>query len=172
MSTSQVPSAPAAPHPHASANPLAAGCPVAHGGSSAAVPPHPLPPNHPNPHVNPVSGGCPIGKPPGTRSEPSADHAQRLAASHPFQYAKAQSFPGLSPEGEHVPDNVIPAAGRGNSEDGRNWVNPSANQLFRALMRKEKPIEAQDAQAVAAVHVAVTDNTWREIMEYEKLHAE
>ncbi len=44
-------------------------------------------------------------------------------------------------------------------------------QLFRALMRKEKPIEAGDASAVAAVHVAVTDNTWQCIMEYEKLHA-
>lgn len=43
-------------------------------------------------------------------------------------------------------------------------------QLFRALMRKEKPIEAADASAVAAVHVAVTDNTWQCIMEYEKLH--
>ena len=37
-------------------------------------------------------------------------------------------------------------------------------------MRKEKPIEAGDASAVAAVHVAVTDNTWNCIMEYEKLH--
>lgn len=44
-------------------------------------------------------------------------------------------------------------------------------QLFRALMRKDKPIEAADASAVAAVHVAVTDNTWNCIMEYEKLHA-
>ena len=43
-------------------------------------------------------------------------------------------------------------------------------QLFRALMRKDKPIEAGDASAVAAVHVAVTDNTWQCIMEYEKLH--
>ena len=38
-------------------------------------------------------------------------------------------------------------------------------------MRKDKPIEAADASAVAAVHVAVTDNTWNCIMEYEKLHA-
>jgi len=37
-------------------------------------------------------------------------------------------------------------------------------------MRKEKPIEAADASAVAAVHVAVTDNTWNCIMEYEQLH--
>jgi cytochrome c heme-lyase len=38
-------------------------------------------------------------------------------------------------------------------------------------MRKDKPIEAADASAVAAVHVAVTDNTWQCILEYEKLHA-
>ena len=44
-------------------------------------------------------------------------------------------------------------------------------QLFRALMRKDKPIEAADASSVAAVHVGVTDNTWQCILEYEKLHA-
>jgi cytochrome c heme-lyase len=27
------------------------------------------------------------------------------------------------------------------SEDGKSWLNPSANQLYRALARKHKPIE-------------------------------
>lgn len=114
--------------------------------------------------------------PPGTKSEPLASGDARSAASssaaaHPFQFAKPQHFPGLTAEGEEVPPNSIPAAGRGNSEDGKSWLNPSANQLYRALMRKDKPIQAEDASAVAAVHVAVTDNTWAGIMEYEQLHA-
>jgi len=69
-----------------------------------------------------------------------------------------------------VPPQSIPATGRGNSEDGKTWLNPSANQLYRALKRKEKPIDKENAWSVAQVHVAVTDNTWKEIMEYEALH--
>jgi cytochrome c heme-lyase len=73
--------------------------------------------------------------------------------------------------GEYIPDSAIPAAGRGNSEDGRKWLNPSANQLYRALKRKNKPIEKSDALQVATVHNAVTDNTWVAIQEYEQLHS-
>ena len=70
-----------------------------------------------------------------------------------------------------IPDSVIPASGRGNSEDGKKWQNPSANQLYRALKRKNKPIDKSDALQVANVHNAVTDNTWSAIIEYESLHS-
>jgi len=73
---------------------------------------------------------------------------------------------------DEVPPNFIPASGRGNSEDGKAWLNPSANQLFRALTRKDKPIEQDDAQSVADVHVFVTEGTWSAISEYEDLHKE
>ncbi|EDQ85657.1 uncharacterized protein MONBRDRAFT_38782 [Monosiga brevicollis MX1] len=71
---------------------------------------------------------------------------------------------------EVVPASEIPAAGRGNSDDGQSWLNPSANQLFRALRRKDKPIEVEDALAVAAVHELVTDWSWKGVMEYENMH--
>ena len=89
---------------------------------------------------------------PHTYSEP-ADTADRALPAHGARDAhsfivsaaklKASSktaalTEALAPEGELPPDEVIPAAGRGNSEDGKNWVNPSANQLFRALARKDK----------------------------------
>lgn len=51
-----------------------------------------------------------------------------------------------------VPETAIPASGRGNSEHGTSWLNPSPNQLYRALMRKDKAIELEDAPAVAHVH--------------------
>lgn len=162
-----------AEHPHAPSgprhappdqNPLRGGCPVAHTPAGGA----------PSASAGRMSGGCPVApSPPGTKSEPAASADARSAApsAHPFQFAKPQHFPGLVASGEDVPENSIPAAGRGNSEDGKAWLNPSANQLYRALMRKEKPIQAEDATAVAAVHVAVTDNTWAGVMEYESLHA-
>ena len=105
----------------------------------------------------------------------AASSVLKPGTKHPFQLSHHQQPSALNAElpesGEMVPPNSIPAAGRGNSDDGKEWLNPSANQLYRALARKEKPIEPSDAGSVAAVHVAVTDNTWKCIMEYEQLHA-
>eukprot|EP01084_Bolivina_argentea_P119226 211422_1 len=69
-----------------------------------------------------------------------------------------------------VPGIEIPSTGRGNSESGQEWLNPSANQLYRSLKRKNKPIEYEDSLSVAAVHAIVTQQTWDEIMVYEELH--
>ena len=51
-------------------------------------------------------------------------------------------------------------------------MNPSPNQLFRALGRKDKAIEVQDAESVATVHEMITNATWEEIVVYENLHKE
>lgn len=87
----------------------------------------------------------------------------------PCQAAKVVPTNSTDPL-EIVPKTAIPAAGRGNSEDGDKWLNPSASQLFRALQRKNKPIELEDALPVAAVHEMVTDATWSGIMEFETMH--
>jgi len=76
-----------------------------------------------------------------------------------------------SDEYKAIPGESIPATGRGNSEDGSGWLNPSAGQLFRSLKRKNKPIEYSDALDVASVHALVTSSTWDAIMEYEELHS-
>ena len=164
-------------HAPSESNPLAGGCPVAHHGAASTA----------NPHAGMKRdrmAGCPVahgGNTPaaGQREPPTSNTQHAAAASSSTASSSPSSSYHLPPpashnlplEGEFVPSNSIPAAGRGNSDDGREWLNPSANQLFRALARKEKPIEPEDASSVAAVHVAVTDNTWQCIMEYEKLHA-
>lgn len=117
-------------------NPLAGGCPVAHGKGKSAAAPAAAEPNRPT--------GCPIAaSPPGTRSEPSASGDARVAQPglHPFQH-KQQHYPGLTPQGEDVPENSIPAAGRGNSDDGKSWLNPSANQVTRGE-REDNAVHAE-----------------------------
>jgi len=76
-----------------------------------------------------------------------------------------------SEEYKAIPGESIPATGRGNSNDGSGWLNPSAGQLYRSLKRKNKPIDYSDALDVAAVHAMVTSSTWDAIMEYEELHS-
>ena len=74
--------------------------------------------------------------------------------------------------GDRVPNVSIPSSGRGNSIDGKTWINPSPNQLARALARNEKPIREEDKFDVAAMHDFITSGTWSEIMRYEELHPE
>jgi cytochrome c heme-lyase len=49
-------------------------------------------------------------------------------------------------------------------------VNPSANQLYLALGRRNKPIDASVAPSMASVHAAVTRGSWEAVMVYERLH--
>eukprot|EP01147_Barroeca_monosierra_P006496 gene6496-9369_t len=117
--------------------------------------------------TNLLSGGCPVlhkrknqEEPPDTPDHPiSVDHAS----------AKVEVKTSNDPY-DQVPESIIPASGRGNSDDGRTWLNPSANQLFRALKRKDKPIDYEDALTVAQVHEMVTDYSWKAVMEFEQLH--
>ena len=69
-----------------------------------------------------------------------------------------------------VPASAIPSTGRGNSEDGQEWLNPSPYQLHRALKRKGKAIPKEESFEVAAVHEMVTNATWDCIMEYESMY--
>jgi cytochrome c heme-lyase len=71
-----------------------------------------------------------------------------------------------------IPGGRIPASGRGNSDDGAHWINPTPAELFRALRRNKKIIDEEDAFDVAFIHSAVVDSTWHLIMEYEELHPE
>ena len=138
---------------------------------------------------NPLAhaGGCPMAKRPGSSpsspptppsSSSSSSEPPDTPHSHvvpaPTSYSPFTSAPllesGLSPQGESTSPLSIPAAGRGNSPDGSEWLNPSPNALFRALRRASKPIEAADAVDVSRVHDAVTANTWACIEEYEGEH--
>jgi hypothetical protein len=164
-SSSSNSSTPIAPHPlpssSSSSNPLSGGCPVATRGGGGAL-----------------AGGCPVAKSTSKNEPPisSIGHKGISTISPPTSNSStlppSSPYATLPPIGELTPTNSIPAAGRGNSEDGKQWLNPSPNQLFRALHRKDKGIEPEDAPGVANVHVMVTDNTWEGIMEYEKLHQE
>lgn len=76
-------------------------------------------------------------------------------------------------DGDESPESEIPAAGRGNSGDGQAWLNPSPNQLHRALVRKGKDSSDDTKFEVAHVHELVTNQTWEAVKEYERtIHPE
>lgn len=150
---------PPPPPPSKASLPAASGggCPLGHDKRGAPPPPQDGPADGPDrPLVNPLA---PSGGPSSHASCPVRRHNNLDARDGPVDPLDV------------VPESAIPAAGRGNSDSGREWLNPSPNQLYRALKRKNKAIDREDAESVAMVHNMVTDQSWAAVMEYEALHA-
>jgi len=115
---------------------------------------------------------CPVRKKPKTEVDSEdVDHVITLKTMKKMahQMAKVDKTSSEDPM-EQVLGSSIPSTGRGNSEDGQEWLNPSANQLYRALERNDKKIDYADAMPVAQVHAIVTDQTWEQILEFESLY--
>lgn len=118
---------------------------------------------------------CPMGytKKPAVREEPP-DTPDRPLQQFANDCSSAKVVSAADVEnaelGEMVPASAIPSTGRGNSEDGQEWLNPSPYQLHRALKRKGKAIPKDESFEVAAVHEMVTNATWDCIMEYESMY--
>ncbi|ETO02116.1 hypothetical protein RFI_35321 [Reticulomyxa filosa] len=121
------------------------------------------------PKVCPRSGGTLLL--PKSSSQTSLSSEPPDTSDHVCPHSKAKVIRTKGPTtNDTVPEGEIPSTGRGNSEDGQAWLNPSANQLYHALSRRNKPIEYNDAASVATMHQMVTAQTWQAILEYEDLH--
>eukprot|EP00055_Hartaetosiga_balthica_P003822 m.9093 g.9093 ORF g.9093 m.9093 type:complete len:273 (+) comp3360_c0_seq1:203-1021(+) len=55
-------------------------------------------------------------------------------------------------------------------EDKNNWEYPSEQMLFNAMKRKGWKPEEDDMKSVVAIHNAVNETAWRQVMEWENLH--
>ena len=150
------------------------GCPVDH--TKTPSPPKGCPVDHtkhasstPTPTPAPVASPEPADTPDRSLSLPTSHSSDAYISAN--GHNNLDSIESNDPA-DQIPGTKIPASGRGNSDDGASWVNPSANQLYRALRRREKPIEHKDAMDVAFVHTMVTEMSWDAVMEYENLHKE
>ena len=50
------------------------------------------------------------------------------------------------------------------------WQYPSPQMFYNALIRREKEAESDSMDAVVHVHNFVNEETWKKILEFEKLH--
>lgn len=163
-------------------------CPVKHDADAAK--PTPSAPVCPVKHDAAAgSGVCPVNPMLGSHGSPSLDgfigkkylganknaiddDSDRYVNPNDASYEAIEDDFDLD-KIEHkdfVPGALIPATGRGNSADGAHWANPSPQQLFLALRRKDKPIQESDVFMVALIHSEVTQYTWNMIQEFEDLH--
>lgn len=56
------------------------------------------------------------------------------------------------------------------ADEGGNWVYPSPQQFYHALLRKNKEAEAEAMDAVVRVHNVTNERTWKQILDWEQLH--
>lgn len=56
------------------------------------------------------------------------------------------------------------------ADDTCNWVYPSPQQFYHALLRKNKDPEAESMEAVVKVHNVTNERTWDHVLEWERMH--
>jgi cytochrome c heme-lyase len=59
---------------------------------------------------------------------------------------------------------TIPSSGHGNSDDGSTWVQPSPEQIFRAVRGKGMDLNEEDAFLMALYHSDVVEASWKNII--------
>ena len=55
--------------------------------------------------------------------------------------------------------------------EGKNWEYPSPQQFFHALLRRNKEAEEDEMDAVVFVHNRVNEDSWDQIMDWEREYA-
>eukprot|EP00916_Digyalum_oweni_P001843 GHVL01003530.1.p2 GENE.GHVL01003530.1~~GHVL01003530.1.p2 ORF type:complete len:192 (-),score=47.16 GHVL01003530.1:893-1435(-) len=51
-----------------------------------------------------------------------------------------------------------------------NWVFPSPQQFYNAMLRKNKQVDADYMAATVNVHNCVNEETWQNVLEWEAMH--
>jgi cytochrome c heme-lyase len=82
------------------------------------------------------------------------------ATPQPNQKAKLSTAPVAS---------QIPKGGADQSPDA-TWIFPSPQRFFNAMTKKGWNPQEPDMQWVVSIHNTVNEQTWRKVLEYEKLH--
>ena len=81
----------------------------------------------------------------------------------------AAAVPGSSDTGGATPGA---ADGEVATSSGKTWVYPSHQQFYNAMKRKGWDPHEEDMPTVVAIHNAVNERCWHEVLKWESLHAE
>lgn len=110
-------------------------------------------------------GGCPVN-----RREGAVDRRAPSEALDPRNMMPA--LPQTSAPSQRVDlSKVRETSSIPKSDAAENWVYPSPQQFYHALLRKEKDPEAESIEDVVRVHNQTNEETWRHVLAWEQLHA-
>eukprot|EP00736_Rhodelphis_marinus_P005331 Rmarinus@m.23798 len=129
---------------------------------------------------------CPVTDPsPQSKCPVSPESRSFFGMANPSASAPSHEDP-IDPSNQMPPANQMPAPnqkgplpthrqvssiprGAVEEEDAR-WVYPSQQMFFNAMRRKGWDPEEKDMSAVVAIHNFVNEQTWGEVLRWEKLH--
>jgi len=116
-----------------------------------------------SPPPEPPAGGCPFK----ASSSSSTTSGEALDPRNMMPRISQNTAPGQRSDLSKFREvSTIPMA----DEDG-NWVYPSSQQFYNALLRKDKEAEAETMDAVVFAHNVTNERTWQKIMEWEAPYA-
>jgi len=81
--------------------------------------------------------------------------------------------PPMAPEEERLADSILSserAQSNIPSSTGDSWSFPSEKQFYKAARAKGHEVLPTDMSSVVAIHNAVNEQSWKEILKYENLH--
>mmetsp|Transcript_12588 Transcript_12588/g.41495 ORF Transcript_12588/g.41495 Transcript_12588/m.41495 type:complete len:257 (+) Transcript_12588:88-858(+) len=101
-------------------------------------------------------------------------YSQRVDGLSPLNNMPAQANQSRAPgQAESLSterkESSIPKGGTGS-----NWLYPSAQMFYNALVRKGKAddVVEKDMATVVSVHNSMNEMTWKAVLQWERLHAE
>eukprot|EP00928_Gymnodinium_smaydae_P068263 TRINITY_DN51341_c0_g1_i1.p1 TRINITY_DN51341_c0_g1~~TRINITY_DN51341_c0_g1_i1.p1 ORF type:complete len:255 (+),score=39.58 TRINITY_DN51341_c0_g1_i1:67-765(+) len=135
-----------------------------------------------------AASSCPLGYGRGASETPAAAERSAKPSEAPAAAAAASECPlGYAPSAA-APPAAASAAGAASSSSGVDslsreravstipsstgepFLYPSERQFHGAATAKGHKVDTQDMSMVIAIHNAVNEQTWQEIMKYERLH--
>eukprot|EP00961_Rhodomonas_salina_P055982 751669-Rhodomonas_salina.1 len=132
------------------------GCPIKHNRPAETASQCPVQPS--------AAGGAP---PPMIFLDPRNNMRAGGESQHPG-LGQSQALPTARkvssiPRADHTP-------GHQENAGSNNWVYPSEQMFFNAMQRKGWNPSERDMSSVVAIHNAVNERTWSEVMKWEKMH--
>ena len=93
-----------------------------------------------------------------------------LPPDHPLY--RRDTDPHLTPDGQAklsvlAMESSIP---KGGTDD--KWNYPSPQRFYNAMAKKGWNPQYEDVQAIVSVHNTINERAWKQVMQFEALHAE
>lgn len=149
-----------------------------HNVSSDASPSFP-----PRKSENPPPSSCPVKSPsqaerypPASSSTPHDDSSSTLSKLNPLNYMPTlTNAPTSTDQTYALPlEKETSSIPRGDSES--NWEYPSPQQMYNAMLRKQKPgqeeVDITAVESMVAVHNFLNEGAWDEIVTWETLFSQ
>lgn len=93
---------------------------------------------------------------------------ERRVGSRQHVHLSTERVRSTIPKGDFTPEHQKNGLEPGES-DGR-WVYPSEQMFYNAMERKGWDPNAEDMRSVIAIHNAVNERTWGEVLKWERRH--